>query len=198
MEGTRVLNLVPPEGDGRPLSQCSDDELMQLTAAGKATAFACLVRRHQASVRAYCTRVCGPSGDDVAQEVFVAVHRARESYLPEGRFRSFLFTIASRRCKNALRHVRARREDLLEVAREEAGAATSLDVILKEERQRRLHALVKSLPEAQRTAIQLRFSAGLDYAELGEAVGCPEPTARTRVHLGLAKLRTLLGKRGGL
>jgi RNA polymerase sigma-70 factor, ECF subfamily len=69
---------------------------------------------------------------------------------------------------------------------------------LTDERRRRLHELVKSLPEAQRTAIQLRFSGGLDYAELAETVGCPEPTARTRVHLGLAKLRTLLQKRGGL
>jgi RNA polymerase sigma-70 factor (ECF subfamily) len=197
MEGTR-LRLVPPEGEIRPLSQHDDDELMLLSLAGKQEAFACLVRRHQASVRAYCTRVCGALGDDVAQEVFVAVHRARDSYAPEGRFRSYLFTIAARRCKNALRGVRSRREDLVEVEREEPSSKTGLDLILSEERRRRLHALVASLPEAQRTAIQLRFSAGLDYAEVAEALGCLEPTARTRVHLGISRLRTLLGKRGGL
>jgi RNA polymerase sigma-70 factor (ECF subfamily) len=198
MEGTPVLSLVPPPGE-RPLSQLEDDALMQLAAAGKSAAFACLVRRHQASVRAFCARVCGAAqGDDVAQDVFVALHRAAPSYVPEGRFRSYLFTIAARRCKNAQRQVRTRREELVTLEREEPSGKTGLDAILVEERRRRLHALVADLPEAQRTAIQMRFSAGLDYAEVAEATGCPEPTARTRVHLGLAKLRELLQKRGGL
>lgn len=197
MEGTR-LRLVPLEGETTPLAQLADDALMQLALAGKQEAYACLVRRHQASVRAYCTRVCGTAGDDVAQEVFVDLYRARESYTPEGRFRSYLFTIASRRCKNALRHVRSRREELVEVEREEPSNKSSLELILTDERRRRLHALVATLPEAQRTAIQMRFSAGLDYAELAEAAGCPERTARSRVHLGISKLRALLGKRGGL
>ena len=199
MEGTPLLSLVTPLGGSRPLSQFDDDELMQLAAAGRREAFECLVRRHQPSVRAFCARACGGAqGDDAAQDVFLAVHRGARNYVPKGQFRSYLFTIAKNRCKNALRQVRARREELIEVEREEPSAKSGLDAILVEERRRRLHLLVADLPEEQRTAIQLRFSAGLDYSEVAEVVGCPEPTARGRVHSGVIKLRARLAKRGGL
>jgi RNA polymerase sigma-70 factor (ECF subfamily) len=150
-------------------------------------------------VRAFCARSCGKEqGDDVAQDVFVALLQATRHYLPDGRFRGFLFTIAARRCQNALRGARVRREDLVSVERAKEDAESSLDEVLSEERRRRLFGLVGELPEAQRSAIHMRFSAGLDYAAVACAMGCSEPTARTRVHLGLGKLRAICAKRGDL
>lgn len=185
-------------GEARSLDQCGDDELMQLAGAGRESALTCLVLRYQASVREFCTRVCGTRlGDDVAQDVFVALFHATGEYVPDGRFRGFLFTIAARRCKNAMRGARARREDLINVERE-WDAESSLDEVLSEERRRRLHALVEELPPAQRNAIHMRFGSGLDYADVARAMGCSEPTVRTRVHLGLEKLRALCAKRGDL
>jgi RNA polymerase sigma factor (sigma-70 family) len=200
MERERLLSLVPTEASDRPLSQRDDDELMQLACAGKQAAFACLVRRHQQLLRNYCARAAGNGalGDDIAQEVFASLYRARDSYVPNGRFRSYLFTIAARRCKNALRDGRVRREHRLLTGSEPCAREGSLDQLLSEERRRRLHELLASLPDAQRTAIQMRFSAGLAYAEVADAVGCSEPTARTRVHSGLSKLRSMWMKRGGL
>ncbi len=171
---------------------------MQLAACDSKIAFEQLVQRHHASVRSYCIRVVGAAlGEDVAQEVFVALYRQRGSYVPSGRFRSFLFTVAGRRCKNALRN-RKMQPQSAQTEERESPDTDSLDALLLEERRRRLHALVATLPEAQRTAIAMRFSAGLDYSEIAGAVGCSEPTARTRVFLGLTKLRALCAKRGEL
>lgn len=199
MQSARHIRLVGEAAAGKLLTECTDDELMQLAGLGQESAFACLVLRYQASVRAFCARSCGGNhGDDVAQDVFVALFHATPQYIPDGRFRGFLFTIAARRCKNATRGARARREDLLSVERVREDANGSLEEVLSEERRRRLFALVDELPEAQRRAIHMRFSAGLDYAEVAGVMGCSEPTARTRVHLGLEKLRALCAKRGEL
>jgi DNA-directed RNA polymerase specialized sigma24 family protein len=42
----------------------------------------------------------------------------------------------------------------------------------------------------------LKFGADLDYARIGQIVGCPEATARSRAFLGIAQLRRLIGKWG--
>src|SRR5262245_24053254 len=80
----------------------SDDERMLLAAGGSQAAYENLVRRHQRQVRAYCARWCGSAatGDDVAQECFVELWQRRRDYEPRGKFKAFLFRVASNRCKN--------------------------------------------------------------------------------------------------
>ena len=60
------------------------------------------------------------------------------------------------------------------------------------ERHERLQMGLAKLPEPQREALLLRYSAELDYAEMAGLLGVPEATARSRVFLGLIKLRRLL------
>jgi RNA polymerase sigma-70 factor (sigma-E family) len=56
--------------------------------------------------------------------------------------------------------------------------------------------LCADLPPKQRAAVVLRFYRDLDFAEIGEILGCPEATARSHVHRALAALRAQLGERG--
>jgi RNA polymerase sigma-70 factor (ECF subfamily) len=170
---------------------------MQLACAGLEAALAVLVRRHERALRAYCARVCGPDlADDVAQDAFVALWSARDRYEAHGRFRAYLFTLAERRAQNALRtRGRAlRRHDALGL--EPAPTQPDqLEAVLAGERQRRLDALIARLPDEQQRALQLRYSAGLEYAEIAQIVARPEATVRTRVFQGLKRLRAFL--RGG-
>jgi len=183
----RAVSSSPP--DAR-----SDDELMQLAAADDRAAYEVLVRRHHGSVRAFCARFCGsPSaGDDVAQECFVEVWRRRAAYVARDRFKAYLLHVAANRCKNHLRS-RAREQSLKE---EQARAASaerergSDSFVLR--RLDRLQAALPQLPEPQREAVLLRFAAQLPYAEIAVAAGIPEATARSRVFLGLMKLRRLV------
>jgi RNA polymerase sigma-70 factor (ECF subfamily) len=168
---------------------------MRLATGGARDAFEALVRRHQGRVRAYCTRWCGSSvvGDDVAQECFVELWQRRETYVGQGRFKAYLFHVAANRCKNQ-RRTAGRERTLADggEASERAAAGPISDRFLVSERRERLQAALAKLPEAQREAVLLRYSAELDYAEIASLLGTNDATARSRVFLGLMKLRRLL------
>jgi RNA polymerase sigma-70 factor (ECF subfamily) len=180
-----------------PLEQRDDDELMLLTGAGVAAAFEELLRRHQRAIRCYCARLCRDVGvaEDVAQEVFVTLWRSRDTYQPKGRFRAYLFRIASSRCKNELQRRRSNRVATNEEV-QPAIDPLALDAMVAAERSRRLYDLVNRLPLPQREAVTLRFAAGLEYSEIAEVVRRSEATVRSRVFFGLNHLRRLMGKRG--
>jgi len=184
-------------GDARALEQRDDDELMLLAGAGVSEAFELLLQRHQRAIRSYCARLCrdGSTADDVAQEIFVTLWRSRHTYQPKGRFRAYLFRIASSRCNNELKRMR-----LHVVVADEGNAPAidplALDAMVAAERSQRLYRLVRRLPTVQREAISLRFAAGLDYAEIAEVVNRSESTVRSRIFFGLNHLRRLIGKRG--
>jgi hypothetical protein len=71
---------------------------MKRAAGGDSAAFAALVRRHHQRLRAFCSRWCGNggAGDDVAQECFVEVWRRRALYVPQGKFKEYLFQVAQK------------------------------------------------------------------------------------------------------
>lgn len=165
---------------------------MQLASAGVDEAFAQLVRRRSGQVRAYCARRCGGSaaGDDVAQEVFVELWRTRARYEPRGKFLAYLFTIAQTRSMNAV----TRRPHEVELAHDVPLPGQELEEVLRVERLRWLHQKLGLLPRQMQEAVLLRFSAGLDYAEMAEVLQRSQSTVRSRVFHGLMRLRSLLGK----
>jgi RNA polymerase sigma-70 factor (ECF subfamily) len=173
-----------------------DDGLMARAAAGDTEAYARLVRRYQGAVRAYCVRLTGnrTAGDDVAQEVFLTLWQSRSRYEERGRFRSFLFTLARNACHN---QKRSRVGDLamaLEVSELVCEDDPHDEIMVRNERRRRVHDSVARLPFAQRDALLLRYAADLEYAEIALILGKSEATVRSRVFLGLARLRRILGK----
>jgi RNA polymerase sigma-70 factor (ECF subfamily) len=187
--GSEAVRLALPPWDVH-----SDDELMRLASAGQRAAYEALVRRHQARLRAYCARWCGSAvaGDDLAQECFVEVWERRSGYVAQGKFKSYLFQIAANRCKNQVRSEQRAR------AATDAGGAhvhaepPGSDRFAIAQRQERLQHGLSKLSDVQREAVLLRYSAELDYGEIASLLGVPEPTLRSRVFLGLIKLRRLL------
>jgi RNA polymerase sigma-70 factor (ECF subfamily) len=180
----------------QPTDERADDELMRLATAGERDAYATLVRRHQGRVRAYCTRWCSSSvvGDDLAQECFVEVWQRRASYVPRGKFKAYLFHVAANRCKNQ-RRAEGRRlaiADAAVTAGSGSDGVPSSDRFALRERHERVQVGLAKLPELQREAVLLRYSAELDYAEMAGLLSAPEATVRSRVFSGLTKLRRLL------
>jgi len=183
------VRIAPPGWADR-----SDDELMRLASADERAAYEALVRRHQARLRAYCARWCGSAllGDDLAQECFVEIWQRRRAYVAQGKFKSYLFQIAANRCKN-----QRRSEQRATVVTDPAGVEAYAEPPGSErfaiaERHERLQHGLSRLPEPQREAVLLRYSAELDYGEIASLLGVPEPTLRSRVFLGLIKLRRWL------
>jgi len=187
--GAKIVPLRPnAPRDAGQLDALTDDELMLLSTQGLRDAFASLVGRYQVRVRTHCARLTGDRalGDDLAQEIFGDLWRTRERYQPHGRFAVYLFTIARNRCRNAWRDRRPMAPLDEDVA---ASDPDQLQALLAAERQRRLDKAVLALPEKLREAVLLRFGQALDYPEMAEILKCPQVTVRSRVFLGIRKLR---------
>jgi len=171
----------------------SDDDLMELSGAGVLAAFEELVRRHQRPVRAFCARMLGDGAlaEDAAQDVFLEVWRVRGRYQGQGRLRSFLLTCARNRCLNAARQ----RRELVPLEEPPVPAsADQLDALLAAERRQYLTSVMRRLPPKLHEALALRFAGGLEYDEIARVTGRGEETIRSRVFLGLKRLRALLGE----
>ncbi len=195
MTPPRLLRLEPVPT--APLEQRTDNELMALAQAGVREAFAALVERHARRVVQICSRFANDPdiGAELAQETWVAVWAHRGEYQLTGKFIVWLITAARNRCRNCLR--------ANEVARRYAHAAAALgtatspdqiDVLLQEERRRRVRDALARLPAAMREALLLRYAEELRYDEMAEVVQVGESTLRSRVYHGLRLLRNLLEK----
>ena len=137
---------------------------------------------HRDAVWRYAVAAVGrQDADDVFQETFIAALRAYPKLRPDSNLRAWVLTIASNK---ALDHHRARARRPFT-----PGDVPEVAVHDKELADEALWAEVRALPPKQRAAITLRYAADLDYAAIGDALGCSEEAARRSAHEGLKKLR---------
>jgi len=182
------------------LTALSDDALMSLCAAGSERAFASLVERHSPAVYRYFRVACRDPerARDLVQEAFLRVYRHRDRYRPGGSFRNWLFVIAANLARSD-RRTRQRRptaplHDALDLP---ASTPDPQQAAVGAERLARIGRELARLPPAQRDALRLRLLEGLSFDAIGQALGCPAGTARTRVHYGLKTLRARLDEPPG-
>lgn len=168
---------------------------MVLACAGLRDAFAVLVERHAERVVNACARFVndGPVGRELAQDTWVLVWQARETYRGSGGFVPWLVTIARNRCRNELRRRKIASDHQREpVVLEPGSSPEQLDRMLIEERQRRVRNALADLSEPHREAVLLRYGEGLRYDEMTNVLGVGEGTLRSRVHYGLKALKLKL------
>src|SRR5207253_11362046 len=86
----------------------SDVQLMLDVQAGDEQSFALLLHRYRSPLVNFLYRMVRnrEQAEDLAQEVFLRVYRAREDYVPSAKFTTWLFRIATNRALNAERHTR--------------------------------------------------------------------------------------------
>ncbi|HEY7224131.1 MAG TPA: sigma-70 family RNA polymerase sigma factor [Micromonosporaceae bacterium] len=183
----------------------TDDSLVAGMAAGDAQAATEFVRRYQARVFGLVMRVVGVPAvaEEVAQEAFVRAWRFAGAYDPRrGGVASWLLAIARNAAIDAVRLVRDQPYDptvlLTMLARTDAGP-TSADPERVADVERLRDALAH-LPAEQVVAVTLAAVYGLSAREIAEREGIPLGTAKTRIRLGLHRLRDLLevsDERGG-
>lgn len=177
------------------LADRDDDALMLLAGAGRRDAFRVLVERHAQRVFRFCFRLTNDRGvaEEVAQETWLSIWNARQTYRPEGQFGVWLLVSARHRCLNVKRG-RVRRDRVL-VPDAEADAAESakqLDRLVAAEERRRVNDALGELPAPMREALTLRYAESLAYEQIATVVGANESTVRSRVFHGVKKLHRLL------
>jgi RNA polymerase sigma-70 factor (ECF subfamily) len=130
-------------------------------------AFSALYRRYVTPVYRYLYKwVESPvEAEDLTSQVFTEALEGLARYQERGNFAAWLFTIARRKAIAAYR----RRPTLpLDEAEQLPGSfADPLEQVIQGEEMERMAALLADLDEDQRELLRLRFTAGLDYAEIG-------------------------------
>lgn len=212
----------PPRGAGQGTAHGTshavdapdDDALMLAFARGDAAAFEALYARHRASLYRFVRRVLGPAlaqqADEVFQDTWLRVVRARESYAPgAARFRTWLFTLAHHRAVDCLRT--SGREVAIDFGddepepyapagvpwqqwpRADGALAAHDDALFWRRAGQRLLDCLEQLPAAQKTAFLLHHDDDLPVDELARALGVGFETAKSRLRYAMAKLRTCMG-----
>ena len=172
-----------------------DSALMLRYQDGDVTAFEALYRRHKDPVFRYLLRLSGhhEAAEDVFQEVWGKIIKARASYRPTAKFTTFLYRVAHN-C--FIDHVRRNRRH--------AGATELKPELFSDEREpleltterqlakQRLAEALGTLPEEQRDAFLLHEEGGLSVDEIAAVTGSNRETAKSRLRYAVAKLRAAI------
>jgi RNA polymerase sigma-70 factor (ECF subfamily) len=180
----------------------SDSQLVARVQSGDQQAFAELVGRYRAPVFRLAVSILGqefvPEAEDVAQEVFLKVHYAIESFRGEAEFSSWIYRIAFNQAVNLKARVRFRSPHANEAV---------LDALMSSEpgpdqqaeraqRDRALAEFIGSLPEVYQSALRLYYWLGAGVGEVAELLGIPENTAKSYLHRSRRLLHGMLKEKG--
>src|SRR5262245_2178920 len=175
-------------------------ERLERLRAGDASAFEALVVAYQHRIFGVAYRMLGSraEAEDVAQEVFIRVHRGITGVRGGAKLSTWLYAITSRLCCNRLasgqqRMARASDGDdtLDDVPAVDSDAAERLE---RREREDVLHQAIAELPEDRRIVVVLRDLEGLSYEDIADALGVSLGTVRSRLHRARMDLRDRLEK----
>jgi len=176
-------------------SDLPDPALVERVAQGDRSAFLELYDRHVSRVFALATRMLGDraSAEEVTQDAFLKLWTRARAFSPtRGALLAWLLTIAR---NNALDRIRleARRPALVEASlsdledgRPDLQAPGSGS---EEARWRSLRFALAELPDGQRQVIELAYYQGLTHSQMAEMLGLPLGTVKTRLRLGMERLR---------
>lgn len=176
----------------------SDEELMAAVCRGEEQAYQALVRRHLPAISNYCYRLLGARRDceDVSQETFLRLWLNAEKWQPDkARLTTWLHRIAHNLCIDLLRkqsrvELEAKPESIKEAMSEMTETAGDRD---RDERRLQLIAdAMRSLPEAQRSALSLCHHSGFSNQEAAAIMGLSVKALESALVRGRRSLREML------
>jgi RNA polymerase sigma-70 factor, ECF subfamily len=183
----------------------SDAAVMLRVAAGDEASFNYLVARYHRPMIHFLYRMVHNQAiaEELAQEVFLRVYRARDSYRAEARFTTWLYRIATNLAVNHARDTRHERTaQTVYLDEPDAETGTTPDVaddeltveekMMREERMGAIRAHVMELPERQRVAVLMHKYQGMDYRQIGEVLKLSESATKSLLFRAYQTLRTKL------
>jgi len=185
----------------------SDVQLMLGVKAGDEASFELLLARYRTPLIHFLGRmVKDPAmAEDLAQEVFLRVYRARAGYKPSAKFTTWLFRIATNLALNAVRDQRHRQR---EVSIEQPGEARAgedeqplevadaspgiVEALVERDRAALIQRAILRLPEKQRAAVLMHKYHEMDYDQIAAALGCSESALKSLLFRAYETLRAEL------
>jgi RNA polymerase sigma-70 factor, ECF subfamily len=195
--GETSAQLALRDPDVRLMLQVRDDQ---------DGAFEELVERYQHRLVAVMNHLVGnpEEAEDLAQEVFLRVYRARKKYRPRSKFSTWLFTIANNLALNSIR-ARQRKPVVPLNVRDSGplGARPQEQLVpdpgtgpqqrvQKDELAQRIRDALETLNERQRMAVVLNKFEDMNYAEIAEVMGLTTKAVKSLLSRARTNLRTAL------
>ena len=177
-----------------------DVALMLAFRDGDDTAFDQLFHRWAGPLLRYIERMVGDSGtaEELVQEAFFRVHKARERYEPKARFSTWLYRIATNLALNELKRPRRRHYHEEEENSVLVSEGPSTEAQIDSQKMGGVvEEILQKLPERQRVALWLSAAEGHSYAEVAQILETTEKSVKALVHRGRTALIDRLGSRDG-
>jgi RNA polymerase sigma-70 factor (ECF subfamily) len=190
----RNPTVVAPRGGG----ECSDEELMERIQSRDEQALEILMDRYEGMLRSVVGRMLSNDQDvtDVVEEVFLGVwNQAVNFETSKGRAIGWIITMARRRAIDRVRRCQAydRAEMRFRLANDTGTQHLAKDDVEEQaasaDNEATFSELISKLPEAQRQVVHMAFYRGLSQREIARETGIPLGTIKTRLELGVKKLR---------
>ncbi len=195
----------PRTGLRDELDPKSDAAIMLRVAEGDEASFNYLATKYHRPMIHFLYRMVGNQAvaEELAQEVFLRVYRARSSYRAEARFTTWLYRIATNLAVNHARdtrHERSAQTVYLDQPDEETGTTpdvadgepTAEQQLLQDERMAAIRRHVMALPERQRMAVLMHKYQGMDYRQIGEVLKLSESATKSLLFRAYQTLRDKL------
>ena len=185
-----------------PRQPSDDAQLIDAARAGDAVAMDQLLRRHRERIWSICRRITGNDADasDATQEALISVVRHLDRFDGASAFSTWTYRVATNTALDELRRRGRRPTPVEELPADRAAHDSTGDALVDRLADRMaVDAALSVLPPDFRAAVALRDLCDLDYAEIGEILGIPPGTVRSRIARGRAALVPLLaGNRNGV
>jgi RNA polymerase sigma-70 factor (ECF subfamily) len=180
----------------------SDLELMLRIRDGDAASFEVLLVRYRVPLVSFLHRMVRDQAlaEDLAQEVFLRVYKARDRYQPDARFTTWLYRIATNLALNAIRD---RKDKVSETVGGESDGEPALERfvdpeptveqrLIERDRERLIRQAVESLPENQRVAVILHKYQEVDYRQIAGVLSVSESAVKSLLFRAYETLRLRL------
>ena len=184
-----------------------DVRLMLQVRDDNAAAFEQLVEKYQGRLVGILEHLVPRKNqaEDLAQEVFMRVYRARKSYVPGAKFSTWLFTITNNVASNAVRKLSRRKEINIQKSQSGSMPAYGLDSMAKDKSglmparvadQKEISQIVRdaiqNLNERQRMAMLLNKYEGMSYIEIAETMNLTTQAVKSLLSRARGNLRDAL------
>jgi RNA polymerase sigma-70 factor, ECF subfamily len=192
-------------GQRADLDPNSDAAIMLRVAEGDEAGFNYLASKYHRPMIHFLYRMVGNHAvaEELAQEVFLRVYRARSSYRAEARFTTWLYRIATNLAVNHARDTKNERTAqtlYLDATDEETGTTPDLaddeptveERLLRDERMAAIRRHVLALPERQRMAVLMHKYQGMDYRQIGDVLKLSESATKSLLFRAYQTLRDKL------
>lgn len=181
----------------------SDVQLMLDVKSGDEESFGILLHKYRSPMVNFLYRMVrdAATAEDLAQEVFLRVYRARKQYSPSAKFTTWLFRIATNLALNSVRDNRHRQMDVfIDAPTEEDEAPVELparemridEYMVERDRTKFIRDAIAALPEKQRAAVLLHKYEEMDYGEIARVLDCSESALKSLLFRAYETLRVQL------